>query len=1093
MGTATRAELALQAEVRQLRERIAQLETEGQAARQDDNLSAVIAGIGDEVWFADAQKRFVLVNPAGAREFRLDATDQPEIEKLAAGLEVFRPDGTPRPVEEAPPLRALKGEVVRSEEEIIRTPATGELRYREVSATPVKDASGNIVGAVSVVRDITARKRAGEQAGRSSHTFSELVERAPFGIYLVDARFRIAHMNSASQAGAFRNVRPLIGREFSEAMRILWPEAVAAEIIAHFRHTLETGEPYYSPRFFNPRHDVEAVEGYEWELHRMTLPDGQYGVVCYYFDSTKLLQAEAALRESEDRLRMTLEAAQIGTFEFYPQTGKLIWNDHNKRIWGLKPGEEWTYPEAIQRVHPDDRQTVECAVAAALDPGADGFFHCDYRILLPDGTVHWTTAKGRVHFDGEGENRRALRATGIQLDLTDRKRSELEQRVLAQFPEQNPNPVLRVAPDAVVLYANAAARSWLAGMGVTGGRPLEGGVRALVERVLREGRVVEEEFGTGSGRTFWFLAVQPPGEVYVNLYGRDITERKQAEERLFETNQRLQALMEALPVGVSFSDDPTCQRITGNPAVLAQFGIGPEDNLSASAPDSAAPGRQVRFFREGREISDAELPLQQAVRYGRTMPAMELEVRLPGGQAWFAEASGAPVLDRHGKVAGGVAVSVDITERKRSEEALRQSEHQFRTLANAIPQLCWMANADGSIFWYNQRWYEYTGASAAEMEGWGWESVHDPEVLPKVLERWQHSVATGEPFDMVFPLRGADGGYRPFLTRIVPVRDTEGKVARWFGTNTDISEQLRTEEALKRQGELLRLSHDAMIVWKLDGAIESWNLGAERLYGYAESEVLGKVSHALLATAFPEPWDEIRAKMQVRGSWEGELRHRTRGGREVVVSTRLQLVRGSDGIDRVLEINRDITEYKQAEERLWQAQKLESLGLLAGGVAHDFNNLLVGVIGNGSLAQEMLPPDHPSTELIKTVVKTGEQAAHLTRQMLAYSGKGRFVLEPLSIPALVRDIIELVRPSIPKKVALSLELDEDLPRVEADRGQVQQILMNLAINAAEAIGSHDGAITVRTRTEAVDARLFPAPPRGGGPSARPVRRAGSSR
>ena len=102
----------------------------------------------------------------------------------------------------------------------------------------------------------------------------------------------------------------MIGRDFAEAMRILWPEPVAAEIIGHFRHTLETGEPYYSPRFINPRHDVEIVEAYEWELHRMTLPDGQYGVICYYFDSTKLRKAEAALRESEEQFRVLTQNLQ---------------------------------------------------------------------------------------------------------------------------------------------------------------------------------------------------------------------------------------------------------------------------------------------------------------------------------------------------------------------------------------------------------------------------------------------------------------------------------------------------------------------------------------------------------------------------------------------------------------------------------------------------------------------------------------------------------------------------------------------------------------------------------------------------------------
>ncbi len=164
----------------------------------------------------------------------------------------------------------------------------------------------------------------------------------------------------------------------------------------------------------------------------------------------------------------------------------------------------------------------------------------------------------------------------------------------------------------------------------------------------------------------------------------------------------------------------------------------------------------------------------------------------------------------------------------------------------------------------------------------------------------------------------------------------------------------------------------------------------------------------------------------------------------------------------------DVTELKRAEERLRQAQKLESLGLLAGGVAHDFNNLLVGVIGNASLAQEMLPPDHPAADLLEGVLKTGEQAAHLTRQMLAYSGKGKFVVEPLDLSALIPEMSGLVRPSIPKKINLHLDLEQDLPAIEADRGQIQQVFMNLTLNSADAIGSHEGLITVRTGVQDVD-------------------------
>ncbi len=152
-------------------------------------------------------------------------------------------------------------------------------------------------------REMSERKKAEEQTNRSQKTFYDLVERAPFGIYIVDSQFRISHMNIGSQNGAFRNVRPLIGRSFSEAMHILWPDNVAEEIISHFRQTLETGEPYYSPRFTNPRHDIENVESYEWELHGINLPDGQKGVICYYFDSTKL-------REAESKIHGLLEVVQ---------------------------------------------------------------------------------------------------------------------------------------------------------------------------------------------------------------------------------------------------------------------------------------------------------------------------------------------------------------------------------------------------------------------------------------------------------------------------------------------------------------------------------------------------------------------------------------------------------------------------------------------------------------------------------------------------------------------------------------------------------------------------------------------------------------
>lgn len=139
-----------------------------------------------------------------------------------------------------------------------------------------------------------------------------------------------------------------------------------------------------------------------------------------------------------------------------------------------------------------------------------------------------------------------------------------------------------------------------------------------------------------------------------------------------------------------------------------------------------------------------------------------------------------------------IAIVQDITDRKAAEEAVRDSERQLPQFVDGIPQLAWIADRDGWIYWYNRRWYEYTGMTPEQMEGWGWQAVHDPEMLPRVLDRWRRSLETGEPFDMEFPLRGADGVFRTFLTRVLPIRDEEGRVLRWFGTNTDVEEKRRS-------------------------------------------------------------------------------------------------------------------------------------------------------------------------------------------------------------------------------------------------------------------------------------------------------------
>jgi PAS domain S-box-containing protein len=178
------------------------------------------------------------------------------------------------------------------------------------------------------------------------------------------------------------------------------------------------------------------------------------------------------------------------------------------------------------------------------------------------------------------------------------------------------------------------------------------------------------------------------------------------------------------------------------------------------------------------------------------------------------------------------------------EEAL-QSVEDFYEVANNLPTLCWVADAAGSIFWYNRRWYEYTGASPESQEGWGWTSVHDPDRLPDVLNRWKYSIATGEPFEMTFPLKGNDGIFRPFLTRVVPQRDPAGIIVRWLGTNVDISAQLAAEASLRESEALYRaaLTAGRMGTWQTDLVSKTriWTPEGMALFGLTLADGRGHV------------------------------------------------------------------------------------------------------------------------------------------------------------------------------------------------------------------------------------------------------------
>ena len=292
-------------------------------------------------------------------------------------------------------------------------------------------------------------------------------------------------------------------------------------------------------------------------------------------------------------------------------------------------------------------------------------------------------------------------------------------------------------------------------------------------------------------------------------------------------------------------------------------------------------------------------------------------------------------------------------------------------------------------------------------------------------------------------------------------------------------EQLRIETAQRTREEKLSAqlravvesSEDAIISKDLDGVIQSWNYGAEKIFGYTAAEMTGKT----LAVMIPPDWADQESGMLERIREGGGIKHfetvRIRkDGREIHVSLTISPIRNPAGeIVGVSDIARDITERRAFEEQLRQTQRLESLGVLAGGLAHDFNNLLTGIVGNASLALEDAKSS-AERDRLSEILRTGERAALLVRQMLAYAGKGRFIVEPLDLSEQVNEIVGLLRTSIPKLIDLDLRLSSGLPAVEADRSQMQQLIMNLALNAAEAIGDRAGKVTIVTSARDADER-----------------------
>ncbi|MDI1259838.1 PAS domain S-box protein [Aquabacterium sp.] len=614
------------------------------------------------------------------------------------------------------------------------------------------------------------------------------------------------------------------------------------------------------------------------------------------------------------------------------------------------------------------------------------------------------------------------------------------------------------------------------------------GFVALLDQVYRSGEpfagravpvLLSSQPGMTPERRFLDFVYQPildnQGVVSgIFVEGVDVTAAHEAAQALAASNEQLARAQAAGGVGI-FTLDLTQNLLTVTAEMCRIFGLPEQAHMAPEALEELILADDVERVSSLATRTPGELPLKT-----------EYRIRRPdNGQIRWIARSAEFQCDEHGQRVRMVGVIQDVTERHQAEQILRESEEKFRTFAQVMPNHVWTSPPNGQLDWFNEQTLAYSGLSHEQLAGQGWTAIVHPDDLQRASLAWTQSLTSGQIYEIEFRIRRADGAYRWHLVRAHPIRSGDGATTRWIGTNTDIEDQRlaseallamnatleqRIEERTEERDRVWRNSQDLLVVVSGDGIFRDVNPAWTRILGFSREEIMGQHVNGLI-----HPDDQAAtlnalayATHDVLTQFENRFQHKDGGHRW------FSWTASPDSNGVVYGNGRHITAEKEAEaalqrteDALRQAQKMEAIGQLTGGVAHDFNNVLQVIGGNLQLLREATRHDESLQRRVEAAITGVDRGAKLALHLLAFARKQPLAPDVLNIGRRLLDLDDMLRRVIGDSIELKTHIAQDLWNTFVDPHGLENVLLNLAINARDAMNGA-GRLTLETDNVSLD-------------------------